>query len=164
MRNFAKKAMAARSRKADGPFGRNRSRKTSERICIIMLMAIQCNTRFLRPGSKPIEALFTTLRLARQRAGDRPSPRVDNRGSSPVGSARTFQPAMTGLPTRANAAIGYAQNRCMNGNFPKGGSCGAGRLADVISMAAIRFMMAPQSLGLVPGIAEGGLLSSQMKQ
>ena len=151
MLNFAKKLTAARSRKADGPFGRNRSRKTSERICIIMPMASQCNTRFLRPGLKPSEALFITLRLARQRAGDRSSPRVGNRGSSPVGSARMFQPAMTGLPTRANAAIGYAQNRCMNGNFPKGGSCGAGRLAHETSIAGIRFMMAPQPLGLVPG-------------
>jgi hypothetical protein len=107
--------MGVRSRKPDAPFERNCFGQTPEHLAYIPVSTETRKTSFCRPGLAPIEHGSTTLRATRRQSGTIPGPRIDDTGFFAPGVGAFVHPAMRGLPSRANGAVPYAQNRDMNG-------------------------------------------------
>ena len=147
----ARNEMAAPFLRQDGPHGRNFAGPTSMRQCIVCTKCKNCKASFGRPGQAPIEPQVYPLRVARHRVGNDPRPArmIPKRASSPVGRLRTFQAAMTGLPSRACGAGYRAQNRDMNGDPATWLLAGPGGWPTI--RAARGYGAAPQSAWLHAG-------------
>jgi hypothetical protein len=106
-----------RPAKVAAPFNRNSLGPTVERVANTGRTARTRNTRnWTARLMEPIELVFSALLVARH------SPRVDDTGF--------FASFTGGFPSRANAAVGYAQNQDMNGDCSLSGRyTDAGRLA-----------------------------------